>query len=83
MKALIHGNLKKLLEILVLIKNKMARALEILWFCIGVFTLGLGVNRSATFSFKENYQLFIISIIAFSLFLLRRKLRKTYKKENQ
>ncbi len=61
----------------------MARALEILWFCIGIFTFGLGINRTVNIGIKENYQLFIISIIAFSLFLLRRKLRKTNKKENQ
>ena len=60
----------------------MSRAFEILWFCIGAFTFGLGISRSGKFGFKESYQLFIISLIAFSLFLLRRKLRKNNLKDN-
>jgi len=57
----------------------MSRALEILWLCIGAFTFGLGINQSVKFGIKESYQLFIISLIAFSLFLLRLNLRKKNK----
>lgn len=61
----------------------MSRMLEILWFIIAIFSFGLGIYQVSNYGIKESYQLFIISLVALSLFFLRKKLRKSSENKNK
>ncbi|MBN2520022.1 MAG: hypothetical protein JXB17_05935 [Bacteroidales bacterium] len=58
----------------------MGRALEILWLMIGIFCLGLAINKTLSLGIKNTYTLYLISLLAFAMFFLRKKLRKSTKK---
>jgi membrane protein implicated in regulation of membrane protease activity len=59
----------------------LGRILEILWFSIAAFCLGLAINKTLNAGFKVSYPLFIISLIALLMFFIRRRIRKSANSE--
>ncbi|MCB2197296.1 MAG: hypothetical protein KQH79_15660 [Bacteroidetes bacterium] len=62
-------------------KNKFARALEILWIITSVLCLIAGVHQTYNEGLSNSYLFFIFSFVAFIMYLLRKEIRKS-KKEN-
>ncbi len=62
-------------------RNKLARALEILWIVISALCLIAGVHQTYMEGFSKSYLFFIFSFVAFIMYLLRKEIRKS-KKEN-
>jgi len=53
--------------------------LEIVWLCVGVIGLTLATYEFITHGFKKSIPLYIIAVIAFAVYSLRRYTRKNRK----
>jgi 4-hydroxybenzoate polyprenyltransferase len=57
--------------------NKISYILEIIWLLIAVACLVLGFYRTYKIGLGHSYMIFIISIIAFVMYSIRRYIRKS------
>ncbi len=55
------------------------KALEVLWLALAVLSLGAGVFKTYTESFRDSYQFFVIFLVAVFIFSLRRRQRRNSK----
>ncbi len=61
---------------------KIIRASEIMWLCISIITLGLGLFEvliSGT-PFRDASFLFVSSVVGFVMFYIRRRIRRRMEK---
>jgi hypothetical protein len=55
--------------------NNLNHVLEVFWLIVGIMTAILGLYILATKGFKSSYIFFIMSVLAFLLYLARHTLR--------
>jgi len=63
--------------------NNLNNILEIFWLIITILTLVTGIHSSFKHGFKNSYIFFIMTILAFLLYLARRTLRIKNSTDNQ
>ena len=61
--------------------NSLNNILEIFWLIISIMTLATGVHATFTHGLRNSYMFFIMTILAFLLYLARRRLRIKNSKE--
>lgn len=66
---------------MLVMNSRTSYILEILWLLIGVGCLVLGINRTCKVGFNNSYMLFILSLVAFIMYSLRRYARKSQEKK--
>jgi hypothetical protein len=50
--------------------------LEVFWLIAGVLSLAAGIHKTIHQGLKESWLFFLISVIGFSMYFIRRNLRK-------
>lgn len=60
-------------------RNKLSLAFEILWVTTAILCLFAGIHQSYFEGFAKSYVFFILSSVAFIMYLLRRQIRKSNK----
>ena len=54
--------------------------LEIFWLIVGILGLAAGIHQTLRQGLKESWLFFLISVTGFTMFYMRRNLRKKYSK---
>ncbi|MDD2550347.1 MAG: hypothetical protein PHD00_09675 [Bacteroidales bacterium] len=62
--------------------NALPKILEIIWVILGLACLALGINATIKFGIENSYMFYILSVVAFGMFLLRRFRRKSSSNKN-
>lgn len=60
-------------------KNKLSRALEILWLITAILCLFAAIHQTYYEGFSKSYLFFIFTLVALGMFLLRKQIRKSNK----
>jgi len=64
-------------ELLILKMNKRTNhILEIFWLIVAILSLFAGIHQTVTQGFGESWLFFLITLVGFMMFFLRRNLRK-------
>jgi len=56
--------------------KRTAHILEIFWLIIAILSLGAGIHQTITEGLGESWLFFLITVVGFLMFFLRRNLRK-------
>lgn len=59
--------------------NKLAKALEIIWLITSLICAATTIHLTVYEGFGKSYIFFIFSIVAFAIYTLRRRIRKSNK----
>lgn len=67
--------------------NALPKILEIIWVILALACLALGINATIKFGIENSiengsYMFYILSVVAFGMFLLRRYRRKSLSNKN-
>jgi len=61
--------------------NKLSQTLEIIWIFTAILCLFAAIHQTYNEGISESYILFIFSLLAFFMYLLRKHIRKSNKKD--
>lgn len=56
-------------------KNNVAGIFEVIWFVLGGLMLFIAVDETISKGFGESWYYFIFAILAFAMYLFRRRMR--------
>ena len=56
--------------------KRVSYILEIFWLVVALLSLIAGIHQTVTMGFRESWLFFIIALVGFLMFFLRRNLRK-------
>ncbi|HPD94326.1 MAG: hypothetical protein H6537_02310 [Bacteroidales bacterium] len=62
--------------------NKVTFILELIWLGLAIACLGLGIHSTLKFGFSISYMFYILAVVAFLMYLLRRYRRKKIENQN-
>ena len=60
-------------------RTKLSRIVEIIWIITAILCLFAAVHQTYYEGFTKSYILFIFSVVAFIMYLLRKQMRKSNK----
>jgi uncharacterized membrane protein len=60
--------------------NRLYHILEIFWLIVAILGLIAGIHQTYTQGLKESWLFFLIALVGFAMFYMRRTLRKKQKK---
>jgi hypothetical protein len=56
-------------------RNSVSGILEVVWFVLGGLLLVMAVNVTLSVSLAESWPYFLLSVLAFAMYYLRRRMR--------